>query len=120
MREIAELRKTAAEQSERLEAEARREADKLLSGARQEAGEIFGDAEIRARELARSIDTMWRERRRLLDDIRAVGEQLVSMGELEARRFAHLAEALAACAENGEGDTAVIPTPSAQKTTKPD
>jgi cell division septum initiation protein DivIVA len=120
MREIAGLRKTAADQSETLLGEARREADKLVGSARQEAGEIYGEAEIRARELARSIDTMWRERRRLLDDIRAVGEQLVSMGELEARRFAHLAEALTTGDDNVAGDAAVIPSSAAPEIVKPD
>ena len=111
LREITNLRNSAVSESEKVKAEARREADKLLGAARTEAGQIRGQAETRARELARNTDTIWRERRRLVDDIRAVGEQLSSMGELEAKRFTHLAETLTLGDEDGQGDTAVIPVP---------
>jgi hypothetical protein len=49
-------------------------------------------AEIRARELARSAETVWRERRRLIEDMRAVGEQLVAIGETEGKRFPRFGE----------------------------
>jgi len=49
-------------------------------------------AELRARELARSAETIWRERRRLVEDMRAVGEQLVAIGETEAKRFPRFGE----------------------------
>ena len=49
-------------------------------------------AETRARELARSAETIWRERRRLIDDMRAVGEQLVAIGEAEGKRFPRFGE----------------------------
>ena len=45
-----------------------------------------------ARELARSAETIWRERRRLVEDMRAVGEQLVAIGETESRRFPRFGE----------------------------
>ena len=44
-------------------------------------------AEARARELARSAEKIWRERRRLLEDMRAVAEQLAAIGEAEGARF---------------------------------
>src|SRR5919204_36617 len=44
-------------------------------------------AETRTRELARNAETVWRERRRLIEDMRAVGEQLVAIGDAEAKRF---------------------------------
>jgi hypothetical protein len=47
---------------------------------------------MRARELARSAETIWRERRRLIEDMRAVGEQLVAIGEAESRRFPRFGE----------------------------
>ena len=47
---------------------------------------------MRARELARSAETVWRERRRLVEDMRAVGEQLVAIGEAESKRFPRFGE----------------------------
>ena len=47
---------------------------------------------MRARELARSAETVWRERRRLIEDMRAVGEQLVAIGETEGKRFPRFGE----------------------------
>jgi len=44
---------------------------------------VTESAVLRARELARSAETVWRERRRLIEDMRAVGEQLVAIGEAE-------------------------------------
>jgi len=49
-------------------------------------------AETRARELARSAETVWRERRRLIEDMRGVGEQLVAIGEAEGKRFPRFGE----------------------------
>lgn len=95
MHELSELRETAVGESQQLRAAAQREADKLLLNARREAGEILERADTRASELARSAEAIWRERRRLIDDMRAVGEELVAIGEMEAKRFPHLVEGLA-------------------------
>lgn len=108
-REVTELRDTAAQESQavrgaaqrdadHLRTDARREVDEMLTSARREADELLGkarhdadelveDAETRARELARNAEAIWRERRRLIDDMRAVGDQLVAIGEAEAKRF---------------------------------
>jgi DivIVA domain-containing protein len=82
-----ELSGNARRESEELLGSARREADELLGNARREADELLDDAETRARELARNAEAIWRERRRLIDDMRAVGDQLVAIGEAEAKRF---------------------------------
>jgi hypothetical protein len=47
-------------------------------------------AEDRVRELSQNAETIWRERKRLIEDVRAVGEQLVAIGEAEGRRFPRL------------------------------
>ncbi len=64
----------------------------MLAAARRDADEMRESAEIRARELARSAETIWRERRRLIEDMRAVGEQLVAIGETEGKRFPRFGE----------------------------
>jgi DivIVA domain-containing protein len=85
--EANELRETAARETRQLRATAQREADELRSGAQRDADEVLRAAEDRVRELSQSAETIWRERRRLIEDVRAVGEQLVSIGEAEAKRF---------------------------------
>ncbi|MGN6868916.1 MAG: DivIVA domain-containing protein [Solirubrobacteraceae bacterium] len=91
-REVAELREAAERETTQLRANAQRDTDKLRSDARRNAEETIEAAEMRARELARSAETVWRERRRLIDDMRAVGEQLVAIGETEAKRFPRFGE----------------------------
>lgn len=95
MHEMSELREAAVRESQQVRAAAQREADELLGNARREAGEMLERADTRLGELARSAEAIWRERRRLIDDMRAVGEELVAIGEVEARRFPHLVEGLA-------------------------
>jgi cell division septum initiation protein DivIVA len=92
MRELAEVRDTAVRESQQLRAAAQRDAEELLASARREATETLERAETRARELARNAEGIWRERRRLIDDMRAVGDQLVAIGDAEAKRFPAFAE----------------------------
>jgi hypothetical protein len=56
-------------------------------------------AETRSRDLARSAEAIWRERRRLIDDMRGIGEQLVAIGDVEGKRFAKLADEIPLAAE---------------------
>lgn len=91
-REVARMREAANRETQHLRATAERESDELLAGARREADETIEAAEMRARELARSAETVWRERRRLIEDMRAVGEQLVAIGEVESKRFPRFGE----------------------------
>ena len=107
IREITELRTAAASESQRLQIQAQRDADKLLGDARREASEVLERAETRAQELSRSADTIWHERRRLVDDIRAVGEQLGAIAESEGKRFAHPGDGAAIGSEDGHADGAM-------------
>jgi DivIVA domain-containing protein len=91
-RETQQLRQSAARETHQLRASTQREANEARAGARRDAEEMIEAAELRARELARSAETVWRERRRLLEDMRAVGEQLVAIGEAEGKRFPRFAE----------------------------
>lgn len=108
VQEMTALRETTARESQQLRAEAQQEADTLLTNARQEAAEMRERAEAHARELARSAEAIWRERRRLIDDMRAVGEQLVAIGEAEAHRFPHLADGIPV---GDDHPRAQVPTP---------
>jgi len=109
--EAAELRDTAARESQQVRGAAQRDADELRATARTESEEMLEAAETRSRELARSAEQMWRERRRLIDDMRGIGEQLVAIGDVEGKRFAKLPDEIplaagtAAAAHNGESAT---------------
>ena len=91
-REVAALREKVARETQQLRATTQRETEEMLAAARRDADEMRESAEIRARELARSAETIWRERRRLIEDMRAVGEQLVAIGETEGKRFPRFGE----------------------------
>jgi len=68
--------------------QAEQEAQGVCAAAQREADEMLDAAETRARELGRNAENVWRERRRLIEDMQAVGEQLVAIGEAESKRFA--------------------------------
>lgn len=89
-REITELRETTSREIDHLRVTAQRESEQLLENARREAGETLEAAQNRAEDLARSAELIWRERKRLIEDVHAVGEQLVTLGDAEAKRFAAL------------------------------
>jgi DivIVA domain-containing protein len=91
-REVAALREKAARETQQLRTTTQREAENTLDTARRDAEEMVETAETRARELARSAETIWRERRRLIDDMRAVGDQLVAIGDTEGKRFPRFGE----------------------------
>ena len=91
-REVAALREKVARETQQLRATTQRQTEEMLAAARRDADEMRESAEIRARELARSAETIWRERRRLIEDMRAVGEQLVAIGETEGKRFPRFGE----------------------------
>jgi cell division septum initiation protein DivIVA len=92
--EVNELRETATREAQHARTAAQQEAGRVLGDARREAEELLDAAETRARDLAQNAETIWRERRRLVDDMRAIGEQLTSLGEAEAKRFPRLSEAV--------------------------
>ena len=91
-REVAALREKTARETQHLRATTERETEEMRATARRDAEEMVESAEMRARELARSAETIWRERRRLIDDMRAVGDQLVAIGDTEGKRFPRFGE----------------------------
>jgi DivIVA domain-containing protein len=113
-REVAELRESAAREAHELRAAAQRDATEARESARREADQMLESAEARTRDLARSADMIWRERRRLIDDMRAVGEQLVAIGDVEGKRFPRpVAEALPAAEHSGEQRSPTVDEPAA-------
>jgi len=104
-RELAELRESTSRETQQERSAAKREADELRASARRDADEMLGRAEAHAREVSHNAQTVWRERRRLIEDVKAVGEQLVAIGEAEGRRFSEFArDTLLVAEQRGERD----------------
>jgi DivIVA domain-containing protein len=82
-REVSELKETTLRETRRLRAASERDAEELLINTRREADETLDEAESRVRELTHSADAIWRERRRVIEDITALGSQLLAIGEAE-------------------------------------
>jgi DivIVA domain-containing protein len=101
--EANELRAAALTEAQETKDAANRDAEELRATARGESADMLETAETRKRDLARSAEAIWRERRRLLDDMRGIGEQLVAIGDVEGKRFAKLSDEIpVAAAHNGE------------------
>ena|SRR5581483_6049609 len=107
-READATREAARREAHDLRSSGQQDADRVLSEARREADELLDSAEARARELAQNAETIWRERRRLVDDMRAVGEQIASIGESEAKRFTRLTDAIPAAAVSSRATKAPL------------
>jgi DivIVA domain-containing protein len=86
-REAAELQEAAERESQEVRAAAKQDAEERRSAVRREIDELVHTAEARARELDDSAQLLWRERRRLIEDMRAVADQLLGVAESEERRF---------------------------------
>jgi DivIVA domain-containing protein len=86
-REAGELQEAAERESQEVRAAAKHDAEERRSAVRREIDELVHSAEARARELEDSAQLLWRERRRLIEDMRAVAEQLLGVADAEARRF---------------------------------
>jgi hypothetical protein len=71
---------------------------------------MLDTAETRSRDLARSAEAIWRERRRLIDDMRGIGEELVAIGDVEGTRFAKLTDEIpVAAAHPGKAGSGLLP-----------
>jgi cell division septum initiation protein DivIVA len=113
MQEITDLKERALHEIQQLRASAQREADETRGTARREADDMLQAAETRTQDLARSAEAIWRERRRLIDDMRAVGEQLVAIGDVEGKRFARPGEGAPLGAEPTHEETSTAISESA-------
>jgi DivIVA domain-containing protein len=92
MRQLAQLRDAAVHETRQLRAGAQREADEIRGNARRRSDEMLDRAESRGQELARQAEAIWREYRRLIEDARTAGEQLIAIGERQG--FSRLSEEL--------------------------
>jgi DivIVA domain-containing protein len=85
-REAQDLRERSEREARELRETAAREAEQVRAAAQRESEELREAAEARAGELDRNTQAVWEQRRRLIEDMRAVGQQLVELAEAEAER----------------------------------
>jgi hypothetical protein len=85
--QISGILKRAHETAAEITAQSRRDAEDRLEVARKEAADIVSSAESRLRELDGDTDRIWVERRRIVDDVRGLSEELLSLADSAGERF---------------------------------
>lgn len=85
--EVSDILKRAHETASQITAHSRSDAEDRLEAAREEAAEITAGAERRLRELDTETDRIWAERHRIVEDARALAEQLLVLAQSAAERF---------------------------------
>ena len=85
--EVSDILKRAHDAAAQITAQSRRDSDDRLEAAREEAAGITAGAERRLRELDVETDRIWAERRRIVEDARALAEQLLTLSHAAAERF---------------------------------
>lgn len=86
--EVSGILARAHETADEITAQSRVEADERLQRAMREAHEITAGAKAQLRDLDADADRIWVERQRIIDDARALAEELLSLADTAAERFA--------------------------------
>ena len=85
--EVSGILKRAHDTAAQITAQSRSEAEDRLEAAREEAAEITAGAERRLRELDAETDRIWSERHRIVEDARALAQQLLELARVGGERF---------------------------------
>ncbi len=96
--EVSGILSRAHETAEEITAQSRIDADERLQRAIREAHEITATAKAQLRDLDADADRIWSERQKIIEDARALAEELLSLADTAAERFAPVEE------EVGEGE----------------
>jgi DivIVA domain-containing protein len=94
-REAEEVRETTQREAQEVRELAQRESRQLRTTAQREAEQVRAEAETRVQKLDRHAEAVWQERRRLIDDLRSVGQQILETADAAAAHFPPVAEAAA-------------------------
>lgn len=85
--EVAGILRRAHETADQITARSRSEAEDRLQAAISEAHEITVNARASLRELDVETDRVWAERDRIIQDARALAEEMLSLADAAAERF---------------------------------
>jgi cell division septum initiation protein DivIVA len=91
--EVAGILHRAHETADQVTARSRSEADDRLQAAIMESREITAGAKAGLRELDADTDRVWAERHRIIEDARALAEELLCLADSAAERFPPTEEA---------------------------
>ncbi|HEV7943576.1 MAG TPA: hypothetical protein VGP17_12340 [Solirubrobacteraceae bacterium] len=91
--EVAGILRRAHETADEVTAKSRSEADDRLQAAIVESREITASAKAGLRELDADTDRVWAERHRIIEDARALAEELLGLADAAAERFPPTEEA---------------------------
>jgi cell division septum initiation protein DivIVA len=86
--EVSGILRRAHETAGEITAQSRSDADERLQRAMREAHEITATAKAQLRDLDADADRIWAERQRIIEDARALAEDLLSLADTAAERFA--------------------------------
>src|SRR5581483_4763484 len=85
--QISGILQRAHETAQQITSQSRREAEDRLDVARQEASRITAAGEQRLRDLDAETDRIWSERQRIVEDARALSDQLLALADEATKRF---------------------------------
>lgn len=85
--EVSGILRRAHQTADQVTSESRSEADERLQRAEREAKEITVRAVAKLRDLDADTDRIWAERQRIIEDARALAEELLSLADSAAERF---------------------------------
>jgi DivIVA domain-containing protein len=97
--EVSGILRRAHETAGEITAQSRSEADERLQRAMREAHEITATAKAQLRDLDADTDRIWAERQRIIEDARTLAEDMLSLADTAAERFAPAEEGEAGDAE---------------------
>lgn len=93
--QISGILQRAHETAQQITTQSRAEAEDRLEVARREAQQLTEAAENRVRDLDAETDRIWAERQRIVEDARALADQLLALAEEAIRRFPPAEETVA-------------------------
>ncbi|MFZ2051234.1 MAG: hypothetical protein WAU69_09940 [Solirubrobacteraceae bacterium] len=85
--EVAGILRRAHETADQITVRSRSEADDRLAAAIEDSREITVSATASLRELDADTDRVWAERHRIIEDARALAEELLGLADAAAERF---------------------------------
>jgi DivIVA domain-containing protein len=94
--EVAGVLRRAHETADQITARSRSEADDRLQAAIEDSRAITVSARASLRELDVDTDRVWAERQRIIEDARALAEELLGLADAAAERFPSTEEEAAA------------------------
>jgi DivIVA domain-containing protein len=119
-RDAREARETARREAQELRETTERELQQLRGTAQRQVEQLQAEAQARVQKLDHHAETIRRERQRLINDVRALGQQLLETADAAVASIPPVAEpALPREASSGDDSVAEEQLPSVNKPPTP-